>query len=99
MQQNTKMFSNTWHKPLLHGPLTQAQELRKQQLQDELDTAAPHLVSVETVRRFKNPEGMEVDKTLRRMAGKRTPYSATEGTAISAAIQRLRGSSEARAEE
>ena len=93
------MFSNTWHKPLLHGPLTQAQELRKQQLQDELDTAAPHLVSAETVRRFKNPEGMEIDKTLHRMAGKQTPYSATKDIAIGAAIQRLRGSSEARAEE
>ena len=31
--ENTKMFSNTWHKPLLHGPSTQEQELRKQRHQ------------------------------------------------------------------
>lgn len=87
---STKKPSKTWHKPPLIGPLTPDQELRKREMQDELNKVAPHLVSFDTVRQFKNTEDSKVEDTLQRIRNNRSTYSPTEDIATSAAVQRLR---------
>jgi hypothetical protein len=64
----------------------------------ELNKVAPHLVSIDTVRRFKNRGGIDLRNTLRRIRNERSTYSPTEGIATSAAVQRLRGNAKARVE-
>jgi hypothetical protein len=79
--------------------LTPEQESQKRELQDELNKVAPHLVSIDTVRRFKNREAIKVENTLRRIRHERSTYSPTEGIATGAAVQRLRDNAKARVEE
>lgn len=73
--KDTNVLLKTWRETLLREPLTPEQEVRKCELQDELDAVALHLVSVDTVRRFKNREGTKVENTLLRIRNERSEHS------------------------